>query len=173
MKKTLLALLVASVSYLPSVSQATSSYFGGKSSFFDIASLGFTATSASSSFLLSWEDLISSNSKKGWTVESDGKYAVVLTDSDNKVVYKDFHADLGDVGGSSSGGIVKSFSSLSAGASYTLSLIGKWTGPNGIFWSTTAAPSVSISAVPEPETYAMFLAGLGFLGVLVNRRRLS
>lgn len=30
---------------------------------------------------------------------------------------------------------------------------------------------VSVTAVPEPETYAMFLAGLGMLGVVARRRR--
>lgn len=36
---------------------------------------------------------------------------------------------------------------------------------NNTNWSITAAP------VPEPETYAMLLAGLGFLGALVRRRQ--
>jgi len=29
----------------------------------------------------------------------------------------------------------------------------------------------NVSAVPEPETYAMFLAGLGLMGVIAKRRR--
>lgn len=29
----------------------------------------------------------------------------------------------------------------------------------------------SLAAVPEPETYAMFLAGLGLVGVMVRARR--
>ncbi|MCL2161477.1 MAG: THxN family PEP-CTERM protein [Betaproteobacteria bacterium] len=36
---------------------------------------------------------------------------------------------------------------------------------------TTLKFGFSISAVPEPETYAMLLAGLGMLGVVVRRRR--
>jgi len=35
---------------------------------------------------------------------------------------------------------------------------------------TTASVS-SLAAVPEPETYAMFLAGLGLLGAIARRRR--
>ena len=30
---------------------------------------------------------------------------------------------------------------------------------------------LSVAAVPEPETYAMFLAGLGALGFVARRRR--
>jgi probable HAF family extracellular repeat protein len=33
--------------------------------------------------------------------------------------------------------------------------------------------SFSVAAVPEPETYAMFLAGLGMLGAVVRRRRVG
>jgi len=32
---------------------------------------------------------------------------------------------------------------------------------------------LSVAAVPEPETYAMFLAGLGALGFMARRRRLQ
>lgn len=35
----------------------------------------------------------------------------------------------------------------------------------------TASGSVTISAVPEPETYAMLLAGLGLMGAIARRRR--
>ena len=31
--------------------------------------------------------------------------------------------------------------------------------------------SANVSAVPEPESYAMFLVGLGLVGAMVNRRR--
>lgn len=33
--------------------------------------------------------------------------------------------------------------------------------------------SLSIAAVPEPSTYALMLAGLGFVGFVANRRRKS
>lgn len=37
---------------------------------------------------------------------------------------------------------------------------------------TTGIPSVAVSApVPEPESYAMFLAGLGLLGAVARRRK--
>jgi hypothetical protein len=36
---------------------------------------------------------------------------------------------------------------------------------------TTAQFALSVTAVPEPETYAMLLAGLGIIGVVARRRR--
>lgn len=35
------------------------------------------------------------------------------------------------------------------------------------------APTLSITAVPEPETYAMLLAGLGLMGCVARRRKTS
>jgi hypothetical protein len=32
---------------------------------------------------------------------------------------------------------------------------------------------MTIAAVPEPETFAMLLAGLGVMGALARRRRMS
>jgi hypothetical protein len=34
----------------------------------------------------------------------------------------------------------------------------------------TALPFAPLAAVPEPETYAMLLAGLGMIGCVVRRR---
>lgn len=39
--------------------------------------------------------------------------------------------------------------------------------PNGTYWPTA---NDVVLAVPEPATYGMFLAGLGFLGVMARRR---
>lgn len=164
MKKTLLALAVAAA--LPVAAQA--------SSFQDIATLDFTAASSSASFLFSWADLISDNAKKGFTLESDGKYSLTLTNSlTNQILFnKNSLGDAvtGDVATVTSGSFLKSFSDLTAGTTYTLSFVGKWSGPNGANWSTIGTPSVSIAAVPEPETYAMFLAGLGLIGAVARRR---
>jgi hypothetical protein len=38
-------------------------------------------------------------------------------------------------------------------------------------FSASALSAVSVAAVPEPETYAMMLAGLGMVGLLGRRRR--
>jgi hypothetical protein len=40
--------------------------------------------------------------------------------------------------------------------------------PAGNYWPT--ANDVVLAAVPEPATYGMFLAGLGFLGLMARRR---
>jgi hypothetical protein len=37
----------------------------------------------------------------------------------------------------------------------------------------TSLDKVSVTAVPEPETFALFLAGLGMLGLMAKRRRQS
>lgn len=43
--------------------------------------------------------------------------------------------------------------------------------PGALAWAVR--PGQSVSAVPEPETYAMLLAGLGLLGFTARRRRLG
>lgn len=37
--------------------------------------------------------------------------------------------------------------------------------------AATFQATVGVAAIPEPETYAMFLAGIGFLGFIARRRR--
>ena len=55
-----------------------------------------------------------------------------------------------------------SFTGLSAGT-YALTFLGSGTGGYGGYFTVTA--------VPEPETYAMMLAGLGAIGFVAARRR--
>ena len=42
---------------------------------------------------------------------------------------------------------------------------------NGDFTGTMTPLTVSVNAVPEPESYALMLAGLGILGMIARRRR--
>ena len=55
---------------------------------------------------------------------------------------------------------------LNAGAQYHFDISGTF-GPN----ARHGQYAVAISAVPEPETYAMMLAGLGLMGFVARRRR--
>jgi hypothetical protein len=55
----------------------------------------------------------------------------------------------------------------SAGGAYYLAVSGVSTGPAGGIYNG----AISVTAVPEPETYAMMLAGLAALGFLARRRQ--
>lgn len=59
-----------------------------------------------------------------------------------------------------------SFSNLLSPATYYLNVIGS-TSAN----SASYSGNINISPVPEPETYAMMLAGLGLLGFSARRRK--
>jgi hypothetical protein len=54
--------------------------------------------------------------------------------------------------------------SLTAGTQYWVNVKGS---------ATAAAYSVTLAPVPEPETYAMLLAGLGLIGTIARRRRVA
>lgn len=58
-----------------------------------------------------------------------------------------------------------SFSGLAAG-SYALTFVGFATGTQG----GSYGGSIFATTVPEPENYAMFLAGLGVIGFVMTRR---
>lgn len=55
----------------------------------------------------------------------------------------------------------------SSAGHYYLTVGGIATGPSGGIYNG----AISVTAVPEPETYAMFLAGLGALSFLARRRK--
>jgi choice-of-anchor C domain-containing protein len=66
------------------------------------------------------------------------------------------------------GWTTKSFVFQAAGNSSTLFFQGLQDSPYGL-----ALDNVSVTAVPEPETFAMLLAGLGVIGAVARRRRLA
>lgn len=55
----------------------------------------------------------------------------------------------------------------STGGNYYLSVIGLSNGTLGGIYNG----AISVSAVPEPETYALMLAGIGVIGFMAVRRR--
>ena len=63
------------------------------------------------------------------------------------------------------GDVPHSFGSLGAGGYHYL-VSGKANGTRGGSYSLT-----SVSAIPEPQTYALLLAGLGVIGFVARRRR--
>ena len=62
------------------------------------------------------------------------------------------------------------FSGLSAGK-YALNVLGYATGKSGGFYS--GGFIAETAPVPEPETYALLLAGLGMVGFMASRRKES
>lgn len=163
MKKLVIALAVAAS--LPAVSSAASYQLSDSET--------FQTVSSSASFLLNWSDAIAFNAKKNLYDIADGKYSLLLTDAlTHQVIFRSNNLNLNDTSTATSGVFAQTFSDLLANHSYTLSFTGKWSGVSaGPNWSLTGTPSVSISPVPEPESYAMFLAGLGIIGSIALRRK--
>jgi hypothetical protein len=168
-KKTL-AFLACSAALLPGAALA--------SEYSSSDTLIFAATSSSYAVDFSWVDaFFTKNTKTVFsTAELDGKYSWVLTDlTTNQVFAKDKNVGdevTGDKHGVLSGGFYESFSSLTAGHTYKLLFTGDWAGgKDGKNWILTSQPLVALTAaVPEPETYAMLLAGFGLIGTMVRRR---
>jgi hypothetical protein len=86
---------------------------------------------------------------------SDSFLGKVTLRGDKGVVFFAFDANAG-----SSGGI--------ADLSHTVQL--SITAPDGVTW--TSESGQLLTAVPEPETYAMLLVGLGLIGFMARRRSL-
>lgn len=86
-----------------------------------------------------------------------------------------------DVSGDTSGKDTLSLTGLAAGT-YALTMTGVWSGASvtGNGW-TYVAPTLNlkqktfsataVTAVPEPESFAMMLAGLGLMGSIAMRRK--
>ena len=67
--------------------------------------------------------------------------------------------------GTSASSLSLSFAGTSAG-NYYLKVIGEANGTSGGLYTG----AISVTAVPEPESYAMLLAGLGVMGAIAMRR---
>lgn len=66
---------------------------------------------------------------------------------------------------SNMGWTTQSFSFVATSTSSTLHFASMQDSAGGV-----ALDNISVSAVPEPETYALFLAGLGLMGAIARRR---
>jgi hypothetical protein len=162
MKRTL-ACLACAAALVPGVSSAKSGYF-------DTDTLTFAAGSTPVTVTFQWYDAVFE--KNGNVKELDGNYRWVLTDlSTGEKLKENAIQDkvTGDTGGTWSGSFTHIFN-LVEGNNYKLKFVGKWSGvPEGEKWVTAQNGNVTL-AVPEPETYAMLLAGLGLIGTIARRR---
>ncbi len=68
--------------------------------------------------------------------------------------------------GAATGISVNDFTANASGYFFTADVINKTTGVTG-----AVGTNVPVTPVPEPETYALMLAGLGVVGFMANRRR--
>ena len=88
------------------------------------------------------------------------------------------------LGGDSGTAALGSFAAgQSFNVKYVLRSIGYWSDPDGCSYEcggvsagigdpfTVGGSGVSVAAVPEPETYALMLAGLGLMGGVARRRK--
>lgn len=163
MKKTL-ACLASAAALLPGAASATS--VSDK----DVLTFAAGATSLTVTFL--WSDAVYEKGN-GNVKELDGHYKWVLKDltSNSKETENPILDTVsGDTGGVWNGSFTHTFANLVAGNEYKLKFVGNWNGvPEGKKWDVVQNGNVTL-AVPEPETYAMLLAGLGLIGTIARRR---
>lgn len=109
-----------------------------------------------------------------FTVVTPKGYEGLLSISASGLTFSDMSASLGGTNLaflSSNGSLVGSTTLLGAGT-YQLSISGNSRVAGAVYTAMTNGnlAGVSITPVPEPESYAMFLAGLGIMGAVVRRR---
>jgi hypothetical protein len=157
--KKLFSALVCAIAMVPAVSSA------------NIAIDTDTFIAKSSHYVIdfSWVD-----ATYPWGSESNGLYGIVFT---NASAWSDSWltsirlssasvSAFNDIPGLTSGSFSQTYSGLTPGDIYKVGIAGVWLGSGG----KVSIDSVA-AAAPEPETYAMLLAGLGLVGFA--RRRAS
>jgi hypothetical protein len=156
------------------------SFADDNQSFSDVANISFiTDRVGTMSFDLSWTDLVASysigrNRQSPLETFSADSLRWDLFDSRNKSV---LHGSFNDASNALNQAQVVIDETGLRGTNYTLVFKGKWE-PEDHKWKVSTPVDVSIAAtpispVPEPETYAMFLAGLGLMGTIALRRKSS
>jgi hypothetical protein len=134
------------------------------------------------SYTASWKDLLSGFSSMVETQASSLTWA--LTAANGKTVVQ--QGTFADVAGDSNKGLIVLNESLLGKGEYKLTLSGTWSGiASGIkgnwehqdvkvsLGGKTFSALNPVSPVPEPESYAMLLAGLGLMGTIALRRKKS
>jgi hypothetical protein len=89
----------------------------------------------------------------------------IIGDSDDKMLKASVFSDVGNTNGHISFSVSEP---LSASTLYYVNVTGVTSGSLGGAYS--GAIQLNSAPIPEPETYAMLLAGLGLMGAVVRRR---
>ena len=171
-KTTLAACLLA-----PMMAMASDS---GSESFSDTADRSFKLDgSGFTSITASWTDLSAAIKKSGITQQFQASSLVWELFKGDSLKLSGTFADM--VGTNDSGNIVIDESTVGKGE-YKIKFAGLWNLPgNKSGWDTKVEERVylskpvrySVSPVPEPETYAMLLAGLALVATIAIRRKKS
>jgi hypothetical protein len=159
---------------------ATTFDYAGRNDWVRATTMFSVGTPADVTVGYSWQDLVYSYGSAGHDNEHEHESTtglVTVNELNSKFSWQLFNGntliDQGTVrdGRAASGAGTLSFSDLNAGT-YSLRMTGEWLAQASHHAQLVTAPSVTLMApVPEPETYAMFLAGLGLMGVIAKRRR--
>ena len=138
---------------------------------------GFAAWGTSSPFFSGSTALMNNNDSGITKLSQVGGGAFNLNAVDLTVMYPGLTGD-GQVavtftGTRADSSTVSQTFNVNDGAPQTFTFNG-FTNVTAVTWSDNATyhqfDNVNVAAVPEPETYAMFLAGLGLMGVVARRR---
>lgn len=165
MKNTALKATVVALLLAPLMSFAAAD----TQSFSDTASMNVVVDGVGSQgFTMSWTDLVASWSKSASATYQATNLSWSLLGTNRKGTFTD------TVAGPDSGLITINETGLASG-NYSLKVSGTWTVGEHT-WTVSTPVDVSIAAapvspVPEPESYAMLLAGLGLMGTIAVRRK--
>jgi len=166
MNKTIAQTVIVAALLLPGMVIADDAEIkGNKSS----AELEFSGTSIN--FSITWNDLLAQHRSTLAVFDQDAESDKLWWSLDRKNPDRRYRNVIDDTNAASG---VEYFSLTGlADTEHTLYVYGKWEdmeldGRDRDYLRTAGSVSIA-AAVPEPETYAMLLAGLGLMGAVVRR----